>query len=127
MRLRLSPAAALAVALAAGCSGTAPLPMATSPEKARPAIEAALDAWKAGTTADALRARSPAVHLLDDDFARGRKLVGYKIEGDGKPMGTGLRYDVTLTLQDGAKPPATRKVAYRVVTDPNISISREDF
>jgi hypothetical protein len=101
--------------------------MAATPESARPALEAALEAWKAGLTADALRAQSPAVNLLDDDFARGRKLVGYKIEGDGKPMGTGMRYDVSLTLQDGAKPSATRKVAYRVVTEPNISISREDF
>lgn len=117
----------VAVALAAGCSGTAPLPMATSPEKARPAIEAALAAWKQGKTADDLRKLSPAVHLLDDDFARGRKLAAYKIEGDGKPMGTGMRYDVTLTLQDGAKPPAARKLAYRVVTEPYICVSREDF
>lgn len=112
--------------LATGCSDTAPLPMATSPEKARPAIDAALTAWKDGRTADDLRRQAPPVVLLDDDFVRGRKLVDYRIEGDGTPWGTGLRFDVVLTLQDGGKPPVTRKLAYRVVTEPNVSVSRED-
>ena len=89
MRSRFLPAAALTLALVAGCSDTAPLPMATSPEKARPAIEAAFAAWKDGKTADDLRKQSPPVVLLDDDFARGRKLVDYKIEGDGTPPGPG--------------------------------------
>jgi hypothetical protein len=100
--------------------------MATSPEKARPAIDAAFTAWKDGKTADDLRKQSPPVLLLDDDFTRGRKLVDFKIEGDGTPRGTGLRFNVTLTLQDGAKPPTTRKLAYRVVTEPNVTVSRED-
>lgn len=116
----------VALALATGCSDTAPLPMATSPEKARPAIEAAFAAWKQGKTADDLRRQSPAVVLLDDDFGRGRRLVDYRIEGDGTPRGTGLRFNVVLTLQDGGKPPVTRRLAYRVVTEPNTSVSRED-
>lgn len=124
MRSRFFPVVALA--LAAGCSDTAPLPMATSPEKARPAIEAAFAAWKQGKTADELRTQSSPVVLLDDDFGRGRKLLDYKIEGDGTPRGTGLRFDVALTLKDGGKPPTTRKLAYRVVTEPKVSISRED-
>ena len=41
-----------------------------------------------------------------------------------KTVGTGLTYVVTLTFADGQ--PATRRLAYRVVTDPNISITRED-
>jgi hypothetical protein len=124
MRSRLLPVVALA--LAAGCSDTAPLPMATSPEEARPAIECAFTAWKDGKTADDLRRQSPPVVLLDDDFARGRRLVDYRIEGDGTPRGTGLRFNVVLTLRDGGRPPVTRKLAYRVVTEPNVSVSRED-
>ena len=94
--------------------------------------EANVKRWKdqfmppQGKTADDLRTQSPPVVLLDDDFRRGRKLLDYKIEGDGVPRGTGLRFDVALTLQDGNKPPTTRKLAYRVVTEPNVSISRED-
>ena len=37
-----------------------------------------------------------------------------------------MTYIATLTLQDGAKAPATHKLAYRVVTDPTIAISREE-
>ena len=116
----------LALALA-GCRGeTPPLEMATTPEKSRAALNTAFDAWKAGTTVAALSARSPAVYLLDDSFAKGSKLIDYRIEGEPKVVGIGMTYIATLTLQDGAKAPATRKLAYRVVTDPTIAISREE-
>ena len=116
----------LALALA-GCGGTPPpLDMATTPEKSREALVAALDAWKAGVTPAELAERTPAVYRLDDACARGAKLTDYKLEGEPKAFGTGQSYAVTLTLQDGAKPPAARKVAYRVVTSPTIAISRED-
>ena len=116
----------LALALA-GCGGEPPpLDMATTPEKSREVLVAALDAWKAGATPKELTARTPAVYLNDDSFARGVKLTDYKIEGEPKTFGTGLSYVLTLTLQDGAKPAAARKLAYRVVTRPNVSISRED-
>jgi hypothetical protein len=127
MRLLLIPAAAVLAAAAVGCSSELKtMPMATSPEQARPALELTLTAWKDGRTQSDLKAQSPPVYFNDDDFVRGRKLVAFTIDGDGRPVGTGLRYDVTLTLQDGTKPPATRKLAYRVVTEPNISVSRED-
>lgn len=114
-----------AALLAAGCSSTAPLPMATTPAKARPALETVLAAWKAGKSPADLKALSPPAYFLDADFTRGQKLVDFKIDGDGTPTGTGLRYDVTLTLADGGK--GGKKVAYRVVTEPNTSVSREDF
>lgn len=117
----LIPAAAL---LLAGCGSDRPLPMATTAEKARPALESALAAWKDGKTADDLVKQSPPVYVIDADFKRGAKLGGYTIDGDGRPYGTGYRFDVTLQL-DGGKA-GGKKLAYRVVTDPNISISRED-
>lgn len=128
MRSILLPAAAaLAAALAAGCSGgPTPLPMATTPEKAGAAIREAFDAWKAGKTPADLKAESPAVYLADDDFQKGRKLVDYTIEGEPVPSGTGMRFVVSFTVSDGGKTTA-RKHAYRVVTDPNISISKEDM
>jgi hypothetical protein len=126
MRFHSFLAAALAAALAAGCSNSRPLPMAATPEKARPALEAALAAWRDGKSPADLRAGSPPVFVNDPDFARGRKLVDFKVAGDGKPFGTGLRYDVTLTVQDGSGSKAARKVAYRVATDPTTSIFRED-
>ncbi|MBL8865302.1 MAG: hypothetical protein JNK93_07035 [Planctomycetia bacterium] len=112
----------LALALA-GCSSSDPLSMATTAEKSRPALDAALGGWKAGKTEAELKGQSPPVYLIDADFKRGAKLVDYKVEGDGKPHGTGFRYDVSLTI-DGGK--GAKKVAYRVVTEPNTAISRED-
>ena len=116
----------LAVVLA-GCGGDPPpLDMATTPEQSRAAFVGALDAWKAGATPESLTAKNPSVYLADENFARGVKLLDYKLEGDPVVVGTGITYVVTLTLQDGAKAANTRKLAYRVVTQPNISISKED-
>jgi len=116
----------LVVALA-GCRGESPpLDMATTPEKSRAALTAAFDAWKGGADSKALTSKSPPIYFVDDSFTKGSKLVEYRIEGEPKTVGTGMSYVVTLTLQDGAKPAGTRKLAYRVVTDPNIAIFRED-
>jgi hypothetical protein len=109
-----------------GCSEPPPLPMATTPEQSKAALVAALDDWKDGVTRSALLARTPPVVFADDAFARGHKLLDYKIEGEPKVVGTGITYVLSLNIQDGTRPPATRRLAYRVVTSPNISISKED-
>jgi hypothetical protein len=110
-----------------GCGGGAnPLGPATTPEKSRQVIVAALDAWKNGQTRDDLHKQSPPVYFQDDDLYRGRRLIDYKLEGEPRERGTGLSYVVRLTLQNGSAPAATRRVAFRVVTEPNIAITRED-
>jgi hypothetical protein len=109
-----------------GCGGAKPLSLATTPEKSRQVIVSALDAWKNGQTREDLKKLSPPVYFQDDDLYRGRKLIDYKLEGAPKQLGTGLSYVVSLTIQNGSTPPATRKVAFRVVTEPNIAITRED-
>ncbi len=117
----------LLAVLAAGCGGDPPpLDMATTPEKSREALVAALDAWKGGATRETLAAQTPPVVFADDSLTRKHKLLDYKFEGEPKAVGTGITYVVTLTTQDGTRPPATRKLAYRVVTSPNIAISKED-
>jgi hypothetical protein len=115
------------LAAVVGCSADPPpLAMATTPEASKEALVAAFDAWKGGATRDALAARTPPVVFADDALARGHKLLDYKFEGEPKAVGTGITYVLSLTTQDGVKPPATRKLAYRVVTTPNVSISKED-
>jgi hypothetical protein len=116
----------LAALVLAGCSEPKPLEMATTPEASRATLTAALDAWKAGASQADLSRRSPPVYFVDDDLERGRKLVDYQIEGEPRPVGTGLSYVVTLTVQDGTKAPVIRRLAYRVVTKPNQSVSREE-
>ena len=112
---------------AVGCSADPPpLAMAATPEGAKAAVVQALDAWKGGAKQADLSARTPPVYLNDDDLVRGRTLTGYTIEGEPVTSGIGMRVEVTLTLDGGGKPPATRKIPYRVILTPNISIARED-
>ena len=120
-------AAALALT-AGGCGDPKPLAMAGTPESSRGALTAALDGWKAGKSFQDLIGQSPSLIFQDDDLMRGTKLLDYQVEGDGKPLGTGYSYVVTLTLQDkdGAKPPAKKKVAYTAVTEPKHAVTRED-
>jgi hypothetical protein len=110
----------------AGCGGSQPPPMAGTPESTRAALAAALDAWKAGKTSRELSGQSPPLYFVDDDFTRGTKLFDYKVEGEGKPLGTGYSYVVTLTLQDRGGGTRTKKVAYTAVTEPKHAVTRED-
>ncbi|MDB5313345.1 MAG: hypothetical protein JWO38_7547 [Gemmataceae bacterium] len=123
-------AAAVAAALIlTGCTGDPkPLPMAATAESSRAVLVAALDGWKQSRTFQELVDQSPSLYFLDDEMKRGSKLLDYKIEGDGRPLGTGYSYVVTLTIhdRDGAKPPTRKKVAYTAVTEPKNVVSLED-
>jgi len=111
-----------------GCSGEAqPLAMATTPERSREVLILGFDAWKSGTTQKDLAKQSPPLFLGDDDYYRGWKLVDYKIDGEPKVVGTGIAYVLSLTiLEPGKSAPTTKKRAYRIVTEPNIAITKED-
>lgn len=117
------------VALAlTGCGGDPTLPMAATPESSRAALASGLDGWKQGRTFQEMADRTPPLYFRDDDLNRKSRLLDYQIEGDGRPLGTGYSYVVGLTLQDkdGTRPPAKKRVAYTVVTEPKTAISRED-
>jgi hypothetical protein len=53
------------------------------------------------------------------------KLTAYAIDGDGKPLGTGFNYAVTLTLEKDGKA-RTKKVRYTVATTPNRAVIKDD-
>ena len=72
------------------------------PEKAREALRTALDAWKAGAKIESLATGSPEIIAQDFDWMQGKKLVSYKVEGDGLPQDANLRVDVELELADDA-------------------------
>jgi hypothetical protein len=107
-----------------GCGGdeNRPMAMATTPEKAKQVIEEVMEAWKSGKTKEDLRSLSPPRYLQDDDFFTGKKITNYKFIGEPKVLGTGMNFVIELTLQDGK----TKKLGYRVVTEPNIAVTRED-
>jgi hypothetical protein len=119
---RLSP---LLVFLIAGCGDPPPLPMAATPESSREALTAALDGWKAGKKPADLLAANPPLTFVDDDINTPSKLLDYKVEGEGRPLGTGFNYTVSLTLErDGAT--RTKKAKYTVATTPNRAVIKDD-
>lgn len=112
--------------LLTGCAPPRPLGLATTPEQSRALLTASLDAWVQGRSQTALTRQSPAVYFNDDLFGLGWKLLAYRLADEPKVVGTGLSYIVTLTVQNGDKAPVNRRLAYRVVTEPNHCITRED-
>jgi hypothetical protein len=101
--------------------------MAGTPESTREVLYAALDAWKSGRSFQEISAGTPPIQFVDDDLSGGTRLVDYKIEGEGKPRGTGYIYVVTLKLQEknGGRT-REKKVAYIAVSEPNRAVTRED-
>lgn len=117
----------LAASLAAGCGGDDGAATPTPPSAARGFLVQALDAWKAGKPKDSLTKGTPSILVNDQDWERRSKLTDYKLEGDGEPMGAGVKWTVPLTLSVRGKP-VDRKAVYAVnVSDANVAISRLDM
>lgn len=108
--------------LAAGCGGT--LPKATDPERAKSAFVAALDAWKGGEKAEALRTQSPPVYFNDAQWEGGSRLIRYEIESE-QASGLSWRCAVRLTVQAAGEEPKTRTARYAVDIGQAVVIARE--
>ena len=110
-----------------GCGGQSVLDMATTPAEARETITTALDAWQKGTSQKDLAQCNPPLYLQDPLYARGSTLQEYKLENEGKVVGTGISYIVTMKLKgDAGKDDKNRRIAYRVVTRPNKAVTLEE-
>ena len=116
----------LPLLLLTGCGEPPPLPMAATPESSREALTAALDGWKAGKKPADLLAGSPPLTFVDDDINTESRLLDHKLEGEGKPLGTGYTYTVSLTLQDKDGKTRTKKARYTVATTPNRAVIKDD-
>jgi hypothetical protein len=110
---------ALILVAAAGCGQG--LPPAADPGRARAALQTSLEAWKAGQSPDALRARSPAIYFNDDAWKADARLADYAIQSEAA-NGQGWRCDVQMTVQSGDRPPRDRFASYQIDTDPAIVI-----
>jgi len=122
--LKTSARAALVLMLlcSAGCSD--PLPPAANPERAREALQSALDAWQKGETVESLQAGLPAIHVNDPEWRSNTKLVKYEIQS-GETHGLSWRCEVLLTFQNGAGKATPRQVKYIIDTDPALVIVRD--
>lgn len=118
-------AAALLLAVS-GCGGRKTAPP-VNPERARLALRATLDGWKAGGTPDSLRSSPAAIIAQDFDWMAGSRLIDYRIDGDGQDDDANLRIPVTLTLRDAAGKETTKRVRYLVGTSPAVTVFRDMF
>jgi len=115
----------LAASLAAGCGSAAPAP--TDPSAAKEYLAQALDAWKSGEPRSSLRDGSPSIFVQDPDWERESKLLDYKLDGDGHPLGAGIQWTVPLTLATGAKTVERRAVYVVNVADETVAVRRQDM
>jgi hypothetical protein len=114
----------LALAGLAGCGKAAPRP--SDPVAARDLLRQALNSWKAGDAHDAFRQATPNVTVVDRQWQRGVKLLGYEIDGDGRPDGFDVQFAVALSTADAAGKPSRQKIVYNVSTTPAQVIVRSD-
>jgi hypothetical protein len=115
--------AAAAVALP-GC-GSSVIPNA-DPVAAREGLVAALDAWQSGEAAEALARRTPPIHVADDDWHAGARLVKYELAGEGDFFGANYCCPVSLSLQTQSGRSVQKKIYYSVGTSPVLTVVRED-
>lgn len=112
----------LAVIGLVGCGGGPPPP--TDPAQGVALLRTALQTWQAGKAPDALKNRSPAITVVDKDWAAGAKLAKFEIdETAAAPNGYDLGVPAKLWLGDGKKPPVT--VRYVIALSPNQVITRD--
>lgn len=109
---------------AAGCgfsSGADPNPPA---DLARSALDASLNAWKAGKKPGNVEGAEPSVSVVDRDWSAGNVLSSFKIVRE-EPSDTDKRFTVKLVQ---GKPAAEKEVRYVVVgRDPVLVFREEDY
>ena len=116
----------LAAAMLAGCgSGSGPQVKPADPQKAAASLQANLEKWKSGVTIDALSQEKPTVHVVDEDWQAGQKLVSFELRDVGDQVGATARIAVRLNLQS-PNGQWWKEVEYRVSTEPFVSIVRKD-
>ena|SRR5688572_18183705 len=116
----------LAAAMLVGCGrGSSPQIMPVDTKKAAASLQANLEKWKNGVSIDALRQEKPTVHVVDEDWQAGQKLVSFELRDVGEQGGATARIPVRLDIQS---PNGLwwKEVEYRVSTEPFVSIVRKD-
>jgi len=126
MQLRISCGLLALVVLAStiqlGC-GRGRRAVSADPDAARTALGQALDAWKAGETPDAFRTRA-AITVVDEQWQKGTRLVGYELLGNGAKDGFDWQCKVRLAVQDSGGKKSEHKGTYNVSTAPKVVIVR---
>jgi hypothetical protein len=119
-------AAPLLLAALAGCAAQATEPTPADPARAREALAAVLDAWKAGEPHDAPARRPDPIRVADEDWLAGLRLLDYHLGEPEPTAGSSLHLPATLTLQGPRGKPVRRQVVYDVALAPAPMVVRQD-
>jgi hypothetical protein len=113
----------MSLGLVSGCRSPKP----ADPDAARKTLQAAFDAWKDGKPQESY-VRSSSVHVADDRWAGGYKLLDYDITAGEEVNGYDLNFRVTLRLEDPKGKALKETASYKVAMSPKRVILRnEDF
>ena len=106
--------------------GCGPGVQAADPGRAQEALRLVLDAWKSGEKPGDLEGRGQPIRVKDVDWEDGFRLVGYRIDEEGKLVGYDMNYPVVLELK-GPKGRAVKKNAvYTITTRPQLLVLRQE-
>jgi len=94
-------------------------------DAARKTLTDALDAWKEGR-AGGLSEASPPIRFVDDDLARGARLVDYEPSATATSIRPFENVAVTLTLEDRTGKAVKKRVSYQVGLEPTLTVLRSD-
>lgn len=105
-----------------GCGGEGSLPP-DQLDRARNALQTALDAWKQGLKAHTLAAKS--IEISDSDWQAGLRLVSYEVKSvEGKP-GKNPHSWTVLSLETRQGKKLEREVLYDIRLRDKITIGRD--
>ena len=116
----------LLLGLLAGCGTPEEIKPQGDADAAKAALQAALDAWKAGKP-PAESQTAPALVWTDEDWKAGAKLSDYHLVGDPEQSGGHWRVFADLTLEEKGKKSAPTRVCYGVTLGEPTVIIRSDF
>ncbi|HZV03971.1 MAG TPA: hypothetical protein VE999_02680 [Gemmataceae bacterium] len=102
--------------LCTGCTGRGTAKYIPSEDKARQALEAALNAWRDGKKPGSVEGAPMPVQVVDSQWQSGKKLQSYEIVGEEPNEGPRV-FSVRLTLQQPSGQQATTRY-YIVGKDP---------
>jgi hypothetical protein len=110
-----------------GCDDSTPVPSAAPEDAAKSTLISALTSWEKGQSVDAMRQANPAITVSDPEWKSGQKLSKFEILGPGEPSGAERVFQVKLWLIDESGKESQEAVAYRVGTQPILTVFRALF
>jgi hypothetical protein len=124
-RLRL-PLLLLLAALAFGCSRRHSFSQADL-DRARTALQTALDSWKKGEMPERLRALAEPIEFAEEGPRNGLRLLDFQIVDDRHTDAQTIRFTVKLTVQDRRGRREQREATYAVGLKSPIVIGRDPY